>query len=53
VSRLLGLDLDVDPREDAMVFVGLDWAETHHDVVVMDQDGRVAARRRVPEGWPG
>jgi transposase len=36
-----------------VLFVGLDWAEAHHDVVVMDALGGVAARRRVPEGLAG
>ena len=34
------------------LFVGDDWAEDHHDVEVMDEAGRVLARRRLPEG-PG
>ena len=36
-----------------MLFVGLDWAEEHHDVAVMAEDGRVVAARRVPEGLGG
>ena len=36
-----------------MLFVGLDWAEEHHDVVVMEETGRVAAARRVPQGLAG
>jgi transposase len=36
-----------------VLFVGLDWAEDHHDVVVMDGLGGVAARQRVPEGLAG
>jgi transposase len=36
-----------------VLFVGLDWAEDHHDVVVMDDLGGVAARQRVPEGLAG
>jgi transposase len=40
-------------EEDGLVFVGLDWAETHHDVAVMAEDGRVLAARRVPEGLAG
>ena len=36
-----------------MLFVGLDWAEEHHDVVVMDELGGVAAGRRVSEGLAG
>jgi transposase len=36
-----------------VLFVGLDWAEDHHDLVVMDEHGGVAARQRVPEGLAG
>ena len=35
------------------LFVGDDWAEDHHDVEVMDEAGKVLARRRVPEGVSG
>ena len=33
-----------------MIFVGIDWAEAHHDVCVLDQEGRVLAKGRVPDG---
>jgi transposase len=36
-----------------VLFVGLDWAEEHHDVAVMAEDGRVVTTRRVPEGLAG
>ena len=36
-----------------MLFVGVDWAEDHHDVCVMAEDGRVLGKRRVPEGAVG
>lgn len=36
-----------------MLFVGLDWAEEHHDVAVMAESGRVLAARRVAEGLAG
>ncbi|MFN2543987.1 MAG: IS110 family transposase [Actinomycetota bacterium] len=36
-----------------MIFVGIDWSETHHDVCVMDVDGRVLDKGRVPEGVEG
>jgi transposase len=36
-----------------MIFVGDDWAEDHHDVHVMDADGRRLASRRLPEGLAG
>ena len=36
-----------------MVFVGVDWAEAHHDVCVVDHEGAVLARRRIVEGIEG
>ncbi len=33
--------------------VGDDWAQDHHDVEVMDEAGKVLARRRLPEGVAG
>jgi transposase len=36
-----------------MIFVGVDWAEDHHDVHVMDRNGTRLASRRLPEGLPG
>jgi transposase len=35
------------------LFVGDDWAEDHHDVEVMDEGGKVLARRRLSEGVAG
>ena len=35
------------------LFVGDDWAEDHHDVEVMDEAGRVLARKRLLEGVAG
>ena len=35
------------------VFVGHDWAETHHDLFVMDAEGRRLAGGRVPDGIDG
>src|SRR6266702_2701386 len=40
-------------EEMPMVFVGIDWAEAHHDICVVDDDGQVLAKRRVPEGIEG
>ena len=36
-----------------MIFVGVDWAEAHHDVHVSDGEGRRLGRARVPEGVEG
>lgn len=36
-----------------MIFVGIDWAEAHHDVCLVDEVGQVLAKRRVAEGLEG
>jgi len=36
-----------------LLFIGDDWAEGHHDVVVQDEAGKTLARRRLPEGVGG
>lgn len=36
-----------------MIFVGIDWAEAHHDICVLDSEGTVLATRRIPEGLEG
>ncbi|MFY9866463.1 MAG: IS110 family transposase [Trebonia sp.] len=35
------------------MFAGDDWAEDHHDVELMDAEGRALARSRLPEGVAG
>ncbi len=35
------------------VFMGDDWAEDHHDVYLMNEDGKRLASRRLPEGLDG
>ncbi len=32
---------------------GIDWAEAHHDVAVMDGDGTVLGRRKIDTGIVG
>jgi nucleotide-binding universal stress UspA family protein len=34
-------------------FVGIDWAETHHDVCMLAADGQPVATARVPDGIGG
>jgi len=36
-----------------MIFIGDDWAEDHHDIHVMDDNGSRLVSRRLPEGLPG
>ena len=35
------------------IFVGIDWAEAHHDISVLDEAGTVLAKRRIAEGLEG
>ena len=35
------------------LLVGDDWAEDHHDIEVMDEAGKVLAKKRLPEGVTG
>ena len=36
-----------------MVFLGVDWAEAHHDVCLLDEQGRVLGRARVANSLEG
>jgi transposase len=36
-----------------MVLMGIDWGEEHHDVCLLDTEGKTLARKRVPEGLAG
>ncbi len=36
-----------------MWYVGLDWADTHHDVVVLDEAGRRVGSRRFAHSHKG
>jgi transposase len=36
-----------------MIFVGVDWAEAHHDVYMEDEDGKRLGGGRLPEGVEG
>ena len=37
----------------AMLFLGIDWGEHHHDLCLLDQDGMVLGARRIPDGLAG
>jgi transposase len=41
----------MERSETQMIFVGVDWAEAHHDVFVEDEDGKRLGGGRLPEGW--
>jgi transposase len=36
-----------------VIFVGVDWAEAHHDLHICNEEGRRLGRGRVPEGVEG
>jgi Transposase/Transposase IS116/IS110/IS902 family len=51
---LLGLGAGVvESKEAAVIFVGVDWAEAHNDVLVMDEAGAALGRARVGVGVAG
>jgi transposase len=35
------------------VFCGIDWAEDHHDIAIVDRDGLLLARRRIADDGAG
>jgi transposase len=53
VVRLVTGGDRVEGAGEALLFVGDDWAEEHHDVEVMDASGRRIAKARLPEGMAG
>ena len=36
-----------------MVTWGIDWAQDHHDIAIVDAEGRLVAKRRIPESVAG
>ncbi len=36
-----------------MIYVGIDWAEAHHDICVVDDAGAVLMRKRIADGLAG
>jgi hypothetical protein len=37
----------------AVLFLGVDWGEAHHDLCLLDQDGSILAARRIADGLAG
>ena len=35
------------------IYCGIDWAEDHHDVALVDRDGKLLARRRISDDAAG
>jgi transposase len=35
------------------IFCGIDWAEDHHDIALVDQDGQILARQRITDDAAG
>jgi hypothetical protein len=40
-------------EETLRLFCGIDWAEDHHDVALVDHDGTLIAKRRITDGAGG
>jgi hypothetical protein len=36
-----------------MVTCGIDWPQDHHDIAIVDAEGRLVAKRRIPESVAG
>jgi hypothetical protein len=36
-----------------VIFVGIDWAEAHHDACIVDEQGAILGKQRVPDGVDG
>jgi transposase len=45
-------DTDTD-AEERVIYVGIDWAEDHHDSCILDEAGRQLAAFRIDEGLEG
>jgi hypothetical protein len=43
----------LDIGGDQVIFVGVDWAESHHDICVLNEAGGVLARKRIPDTLVG
>src|SRR3954471_13489563 len=55
-SPLPGRDrhtFDDDRRILVAVFCGIDWAEDHHDIALVDQDGTLLTKRRIGDDTAG
>src|SRR5580692_2860519 len=40
-------------RNELDVFCGIDWAEDHHDIALVDRDGKLLARQRISDDAAG
>src|SRR3954465_13687897 len=40
-------------NDSVVVYCGIDWAEGHHDVALVDGDGMLLAKRRINESVAG
>jgi hypothetical protein len=47
--------LDLLPRkgDEEVVYLGIDWAEAHHDLCLLSETGTVLGRGRVSDGVEG
>lgn len=40
-------------ESDVTLFCGIDWAESHHDVAIIDDGGQLVAKKRIPDDPAG
>jgi Transposase/Transposase IS116/IS110/IS902 family len=48
-----GQQKEPEREEHVNVFCGIDWAEDHHDIALVDRDGQLLARRRISDDAAG
>jgi hypothetical protein len=53
IIRSLRISSGSRAKGGAVLFVGVDWAEDHHDACVMAEDGAVLGKRRVSDSVAG
>jgi transposase len=50
---LLRLSSNRNHEEGRMIYLGVDWAEAHHDVCLLNEEGTMLGKARVPDGIEG
>ena len=43
----------IDGGAELNCYCGIDWAEGHHDVAIIDSDGKLVAKRRIGDDLAG
>lgn len=44
---------NTDKARDKLIYCGIDWAESHHDIALVDDTGKLLAKRRIMDDTAG